>query len=187
MNDAVTKPISRLKLRELATKYRKIFGYGPNDRIDPIRDLERIGEFINPRLAYSIVDNDELPRNIHGSFTLTPEGGSILIKESVYDGARKRKVGGYRMDICHEICHAILAEEGYVPIAQRDIAGKKTVAFCSCEWQAKALAGEIMIPYEATKGMTSKEIMAKYGVSKEAAEYRLSLDINDKGEHMEND
>ena len=34
----------------------------------------------------------------------------------------------------------------------------------SVEWQAKALCGEITIPYEATIGMTAKEIMAKYNV-----------------------
>lgn len=36
----------------------------------------------------------------------------------------------------------------------------------SMEWQAKALAGEIMMPYEDTANMSVKDIMNIYGVSK---------------------
>ena len=37
-----------------------------------------------------------------------------------------------------------------------------------------ALAGEVMMPYESTKGMGMEEIMKKYGVSKSAAKKRLT-------------
>jgi hypothetical protein len=37
-----------------------------------------------------------------------------------------------------------------------------------------ALAGEVMMPYEATKGMSVHELMDTYGVSKSAAKKRLT-------------
>lgn len=40
------------------------------------------------------------------------------------------------------------------------------------EWQAKALAGEIMMPYEDTANMSVKDIMNIYGVSKDFAKTR---------------
>lgn len=45
-------------------------------------------------------------------------------------------------------------------------------AYCSAEWQAKALCGEVMVPYEASIGMSKEEIIAKYHVSKGIANYR---------------
>ena len=37
-----------------------------------------------------------------------------------------------------------------------------------------ALAGEIMMPYEETKGLSIKELMQNYGVSEAAAKKRIS-------------
>lgn len=36
-----------------------------------------------------------------------------------------------------------------------------------------ALAGEVMMPYEVTNGMSAKDLMNNFGVSKAAAEKRL--------------
>ena len=44
--------------------------------------------------------------------------------------------------------------------------------YCSVEWQAKALCGELMMPYNATKHLSIEKIMDKYGVSYEAAVQR---------------
>jgi Zn-dependent peptidase ImmA (M78 family) len=44
----------------------------------------------------------------------------------------------------------------------------------SVEWQAMALAGEIMIPFEETIGIENEiELAKKCGVSKIAANYRI--------------
>ena len=48
----------------------------------------------------------------------------------------------------------------------------KLPAYCSVEWQTKALCGEVMMPYEQTKNMTQREIMEKYQVSKGFAKTR---------------
>lgn len=44
-------------------------------------------------------------------------------------------------------------------------------AYSSVEWQAKALNGEVMIPYDECKNMSKKEIIKKYHVSDSFADY----------------
>ena len=48
------------------------------------------------------------------------------------------------------------------------------------EWQAKALCGEILIPYEETKGLSKNKIISYCKVSEECAIMRLKLndDVN---------
>lgn len=41
---------------------------------------------------------------------------------------------------------------------------------------AKALCGEVTIPYDATKGMKAKEIVTKYHVTEASAKYRRKQD-----------
>ncbi|MDO4467703.1 MAG: ImmA/IrrE family metallo-endopeptidase [Bacillota bacterium] len=45
-------------------------------------------------------------------------------------------------------------------------------AYESVEWQAKALCGEFMMPYDETIDMTLNDIVKNYGVSLEQAKYR---------------
>lgn len=172
MFDGYTEPLSRKYLREAASIYRKARGYKPGKKIDPLMELEYISTLFKTPILFEIVRDQDLPKNVHGSCEETPEGPLIKIKQTVYDGARLG-VAGYRMDIMHEIAHAILCLLGYRPTQLRDFSKEKIPAYRSCEWQAKALAGEIMIPYEESKGMGSKEIMEIYGVSEQAATFRV--------------
>lgn len=55
---------------------------------------------------------------------------------------------------------------------ERSFNNNELPAYVSVEWQAKALCGEVMMPYEATKNMSTEEIVNKYGVSKSSAQYR---------------
>lgn len=98
----------------------------------------------------------------------------ILISEKVYDGANELNIGGYRMHIMHEICHVILFKIGFKPNLEKVYKNKKLKAYESIEWQAKALAGEILIPYSATIDMTLDEIVKECKVSKEAALFRIN-------------
>ena len=75
------------------------------------------------------------------------------------------------MHIVHEMAHYLLIEEyGFKPITARSY-GNIYVKYTpsSMEWQAKALAGEIMMPYDLTFEMDFSEIVQKCGVSVEAA------------------
>ena len=100
-------------------------------------------------------------------------GYTIVIKDSVYDGAYRCGSGACLGFICHELCHVFLFFIGFTPIFEISFENNILPAYCSVEWQAKALCGELMIPYEESKGLTSKEIQRKYGVSKGFAKTRL--------------
>ena len=68
--------------------------------------------------------------------------------------------------------HPFLDKLGIRPIFSRNLT-KKTCPFCSLEWAVKAIAGEVMIPYNASANMTTKEIMGTFGVSEAAANIRI--------------
>jgi len=98
----------------------------------------------------------------------------IKIKESVYEGAFAR-IGGYRMHIMHEIAHAFLCLLGFTPILDRQFKNNSLKPFESMEWQAKALAGEVLMDYELTKGMSALELIFRCDVSEESAFNRIKL------------
>ena len=80
------------------------------------------------------------------------------------------------MHIMHEICHVILFMLGYLPFFDRAYKNNELKPYESIEWQAKALAGEVLNPYEKTRGMTLEQIMKRCKVSKDAAQKRIDLD-----------
>ena len=61
----------------------------------------------------------------------------------------------------HEICHVFLYKMGFTPIHNRALANNSIPPYRSMEWQAKALCGEVMMPYEETTGLTENEIIYK--------------------------
>ncbi len=97
----------------------------------------------------------------------------IQIKDTVYMGAYEKKTGGHRMHIMHEIMHTFADKLGFKPIFSRQLT-KDVPPFRRLEWIVMALAGEVMMPYEATKGMTVKELKDTYGVSDAAAKKRIT-------------
>lgn len=76
----------------------------------------------------------------------------------------------------HEISHVILFMLDFLPHIDVAYGNRDLKPYESVEWQAKALAGEILIPYEATKGMDYKSIKNRCKVSKDAALNRIRLD-----------
>jgi hypothetical protein len=76
------------------------------------------------------------------------------------------------MHIMHEIMHPFADKIGFKPIFSRRLT-KETPCYRRLEWIVMALAGEVMMPYEATNGMSSKDLMNNFGVSKATAEKRL--------------
>ena len=79
------------------------------------------------------------------------------------------------MHIMHEIAHAFLCLIGFTPILDRQFKNNSLRAYESMEWQAKALAGEVLIDYDLTKGMSAFELFFKCGVSEESAFNRIKL------------
>lgn len=173
--DYETKSTSREELRVYAKLFRSICGINNSDAIDPIAlldclpDLEGFND-----VRYEVVYNNNLPGNVPAQCTKDDEGYLIQIKESVYSGAYEKKTGGHRMHIMHEIMHVFADKLGFSPspIFTRKLSNA-TPCYRSLEWIVMALAGEVMMPYEATKGMSVAQLMKMYGVSKAAAEKRI--------------
>lgn len=172
--DYETKPTNRNELRLYAKLFRSICGFSVDEPIDPIVLLDRLPELEGfEDVRYEVVYNDALPGNVPAQCEKTDEGYLIQIKESVYNGAFENKTGGHRMHITHEIMHAFADKLGFNPIFSRQLT-KDIPLYRRLEWVVMALAGEVMMPYESTKGMDAEEIMQKYGVSKQAAKKRLT-------------
>lgn len=172
--DYETKPTNRKELRLYAKLFRSICGLSNAEPIDPIELLDRLPELEGfEDVRYEIVYNNELPGNVPAQCAKDNEGYLIQIKESVYMGAYEKQTGGHRMHIMHEIMHPFADKLGFTPIFSRRLT-KETPTYRRLEWIVKALAGEVMMPYEATSGMSVKELMDKFGVSKIAAEKRLT-------------
>ena len=171
--DYEIKAVCRKKLRLYAKLFRSICGFSPDEPIDPVALLDRLPDFENfGDVRYEVVYNNQLPGNVPAQCIPVEDGYLIQIKESVYIGASERKVGGHRMHIIHEIMHSFLDKLGYKPIHTRRLT-KAVPSYRRLEWAIKAIAGEVMMPYEHTNGMTENEIMKAYGVSQAAAKKRL--------------
>ena len=171
--DYETKPTSRAELRLYSKLFRSICALSSDESVDPVALLDRLPDLEGfEDVRYEIVYNDALPGAVPAQCEINEDGYMIQIKESVYLGAYEKGTGGHRMHIMHEIMHAFADKIGFKPIATRRL-GATPPAYMSLEWIVMALAGEVMMPYEATKGMSAKDIMNTYGVSKAAAEKRL--------------
>lgn len=174
--DYETKPLLRDDIRKLASILREIFGVEKEGSFPVLQALEKIS-LIFEDCGYEIVENNILPVTKPARCKPNDRGGfTIEIRHEIYKGAYERRIGAYLDHICHEISHIFLFKIGYVPLYNRSLEDKKIEPFRSVEWQAKALTGEVMIPYDESIGMTWEEIMDTYHVSKGAAKYRIMLD-----------
>lgn len=175
--DYRTKPISRKKIRVIAIFVKKeLFKCKNKYYFDVIKALEKI-PFLFGNICYEIVDdNCEELKNVPAATIPDIDGNyCIKIKESVYEKAYFEKNGGCRMHIMHEICHVLLFMLGYVPYFGRAYKNYELEPFESIEWQAKALAGEILIPYYSTKHLDLNQLINKCKISEEAAQNAIKI------------
>lgn len=174
--DFKTKPLTREQIREIAAVIRKIFKCRKKYFFDVIDALERLPRIFKNVTVEIVSDNDQQLKDAPAT-TITDFQGNycIKIKESIYMGAYYKNTGGYRSHIMHEICHVMLFMFVCLPFINSVYNNYELPSYESIEWQAKALAGEVLIPYEATKGMDYLTIMWKCKVSENAAKKRVSL------------
>lgn len=178
--DYETKPTSRRDLRRFAAYIRKLFDVPENGPFPVLEVLEKLPDVFEGS-SYQVVEDKKLPPRTMAQCTQNDTGGfTIEIKESVYIGAYKNQTGAFLGFICHEICHVFLLEIGFTPIYARSFAVGEVPAYCSVEWQAKALCAEVMLPYEETRGMKPKELVDTYHVSKAFATKRRKLEKQER-------
>lgn len=179
--DYLTQPTSRKELRAMAPFFRELFGLEEASCVPVLSILERLPDVFRG-CCYEVVEDNALPPDTPARCKVIDEDSfQIQIKESVYDGAYRRGtgvyrkgIGAYRGFILHEIVHVFLYKIGFKPVFTRSFEKSQMPAYFSVEWQTKALTGEIMMPYEETRGMRVEDIMEEYGVSKGFALYRQS-------------
>ncbi|MDY4787829.1 MAG: hypothetical protein SO253_00760 [Bacilli bacterium] len=175
MDYETTKTCNRNEARLYAMLFRATFDLPQKGPVNPLQLLDSMSSVEGfEHISYEIVYGNSLPGNVPARGYFTEDGGyHIEIKESVYKGAYEKETGGYYMHILHEIVHPFVDKLGFKPIFSREVT-KDTPAYKRLEWIVMAIAGEIMMPYEETQGLTIKELMKKYHVSKSAAEKRLT-------------
>ena len=167
MTDYLVEAKSRRELRECAELVRKTFHLEDTLYFPIVRLLDVLSE-ISENFSYEIVEDSELPANVHADTDVM--SGHIRIKESVYNGACDGK-GRDRMTIAHEICHFFtLCVFGFK--LQRNFDGREVTTYNDPEWQAKCMAGELMISKRLVAGMNVYEIVEACGVSEQAASYQ---------------
>lgn len=172
--DYEIKPTSRKELRLYAKLFRSICGLSDNEPINPVLLLDRLPDLEGfGDVRYEIVYNNNLPGKVPAQCITTENGYLIQIKDNVYNGAFERRVGGSRMHIMHEIMHVFLDKLGFTPIYSRQLTSD-IPPYRRLEWAVKAIAGEVMMPYEVTQGMSEKELVKNFGVSSSAAKKRLT-------------
>ena len=172
--------LSREKIRILSVFVRKILQVRTL-KFPVLKVLDKL-EILFPDNFYYVSEEDSLfEKNVPAYIEQEGENEyCIHIKQSVYDGALKGR-GDCLGFINHEIAHFCLIhifdigpkniKFGNSIIYSREPKEGKIPPFKSMEWQAKALCGELMIPYEKCKDMSYWEIISKTKSSMEQAAY----------------
>lgn len=179
MTDYRTKPIKRAFIRSFSKYIRSLLGLNYFEPFPVLIALEKLPFYIKGTECI-IVEDQELPVDVFAQCYPKVDGGFVIeIKQTVYDGAYNNHNRAFLSFICHEISHVFLFSMGYMPVSLRSFKKDERIpAYCSVEWQAKALCGELMIPYEATVDMDIVTIMEKYHVTEASAKYRVNLSKN---------
>jgi Zn-dependent peptidase ImmA (M78 family) len=164
-----TRPVSRQQLRDFASGIRTKFGLGEVLLFPIVEFMELNLPTIDPEFQWEIVEKDILSEEIHAD--TDPVARRIRIREDVYEGAVAGN-GRDRMTVAHELAHYLLLVVLEWPVLP---SSEDVPAYRDPEWQAKALAGELLIPHQKIQGMDCGDVMETFGVSLEAAEFALRL------------
>lgn len=164
-------PLSREDIRQFANLIRAKCGLKYVLMLPVLRLLEVFGSIIEDlSFNYEIIDDNALPEDKHAEYNATEN--CVYIKNSVYQGAFQG-CGRDRMTIVHELSHAFLIKVSGVNL-YRSFGESPIPAYKDPEWQAKCLAGELMMPINLIKDMSPSEIAKECGVSLDAANYHKS-------------
>ncbi|HBF67803.1 MAG TPA: hypothetical protein DDW20_00565 [Firmicutes bacterium] len=174
--------LNRIQVREISKFARRLLKI-KTVNFPVLKALEKLIDKFPKNLYYRILPDDDFETNVMAE--LVPDGSDVYcikIRETVYEKA----VYGDRANlgfICHEMCHFILIyifDAGPVLYANesglvytRKFKDKELPRYKSMEWQAMALCGEIMIPYEKCKNYTFKQIVSRTNSSDEQTKYFL--------------
>ena len=161
-------PLSRNNIRRMAMYVRKLMGCIDTVYFPVMRFLEHVMPIWREGFEWEVVESHIL--GTKHAITI-PKANKILIREDVYDGAESG-IGRDRATILHECFHLLWHADQMVVMA-RSFDMKTIKPYRSSEWQAKAFAGEVLVPYHLCKDMTASQIEVECGVSMDAALYQM--------------
>lgn len=159
---------SRKDLRKLAKVIRKWLCI-EDELYFPAVEIMEILQNFDDNASFEIVTADELEQGEHAVTDIVNK--VIKIREDVYEGACKGN-GRDRMTIVHEFAHFIMLCVLGFKLA-RTFDDADIPAYKDPEWQAKCLAGELMMDSDLIRHLSSWEIVEKCGVSLPAAEMQM--------------
>jgi len=172
----IAEPTQRIKLRALAKILREHSGYKDELYFPIVPFIEHKMPHLFPDFHLEIIPEPDFPSDIHGYTAI--EERAIMIREDIYHGAIEGR-GRDRMTLAHEVGHYTLLVAKGIKF-YRNFEETQVEAFRDPEWQAKALAGELLCPYHLIKGMTPSKIASACGVSDIAAQYHFKVRNNIK-------
>lgn len=168
------EPKSRKYLRGLALGIRKAVGLENCIYFPIVEFMEHMMPRMFNNFNYEIIEDDKLPRNKHAVTEIAENYGTVKIKQSVYEGACDGN-GQHRMTIAHEIVGH------FIPICvlgfklYRSFEINLLPAYRDPEWQAKCLAGELMMAEHLVRDFKPTQLEIECGVSKDAAKYQRKI------------
>lgn len=172
MSEYFVQAVSREEMRQLAFLIRKEFGYEDVWWIPVDKLLDQMCEAFD-EFSYEIIPDEDWEDPLSHAYT-DISSAAIKIRESVYEAACNGH-GRDRMTIVHEIAHYILICDIGLKLYRRN--NQSIKCFNDPEWQAKCLAGEILIPFYKLKKCkripAANRVQMLCGVSEDAAEYQL--------------
>lgn len=189
------------ELESVAAYVRRQLKFAPDQAIDPLRlfeDLHRIGikqangRMIPLRGGVIALENSEG----YTRYDQQKKVIEILASEQTYVWLEKKRPRAAYF-VAHELGHCVLHTDQLIRLAQmptnqqaafhRGLVGHKP--FEDTEWQANAFAGALLMPAlgiaeleQVYQTVTVPVIVDQFGVSREAASYRLDLFKTRRGE-----
>ena len=174
--------LSRIQIRKISKFTRELLKIKTIE-FRVLKSLEKLISKFPNNLYYNILPDCDFEKNVMAKLVEEEKDFyCINIRETIYEKAvcGDRACLGF---ICHEMCHFILIhifgasptmsvnEKGLV--FTRSFKNNELPRYKSMEWQAMALCGEIMIPYEKCKNFSFKQIVKKTNSSDEQTKYFL--------------
>ena len=187
-------PCSYLKLEQLAAHVRRQLGVSPHEALAPLTLFEGLDDITIQRrsgqpvpLRHGVISIEDS----EGYTKYDSEQGviDVLASEKTYGRLEQGHPRGTYF-VAHELGHCVLHTEQLVRLAQMpamQLAGlhrgrAEHKPYQDTEWQANAFASAVLMPagglyaLERASGLlTAAEVSARFGVSNEAAGYRIKL------------
>lgn len=167
--------MNKAQLKRLALELREEVGLSPFEVFDPYRLAELYGvdvyQLCDLECSPEAMTHFRVTRSEVFSGALVPVGtGAVIIENDAHDPFRRRSTAA------HEMAHVTLGHPFTATMVNER--GCRT-AEPAHEAEAAELGGELLLSFEAAKGLawfrlSDEEAALKYGVSVEIARWRLN-------------